>query len=298
MIRTEYFNENTFLYWGRRNPFLKLMQHVRASANTAKEKGQKYGRKEPWEIDIDAEYLEWLFSEQMGCCPYYEQLGIIKKLDLNLLYESFNFLTPSVDRINPDFGYIKGNVVITFRGTNHKKQKIPFDDFMIQLAEFENKKIIKKSKNIIKNLSNPNLYKNNMKSIDLMRVFVDAGDLPYALKVLKLSDNSPSKPKPTKTKSKSKGKVTNGTLDTTGLDSKTGERRRARKKFLHPKLKDFDSSKNLISVKEKWGWKYSDSIYSRDDDFINAVSGSLYLSPKGNKSDLYVDVDEIPLTYY
>jgi len=294
VVRTEYLNENTFLYWGQRNPFLKLMANVRTSANTAKEKGQKYGRKEPWEIDIDAEYLEWLFSEQMGCCPYYEQLGIIKKLDLNLLYVTFNFLTPSVDRINPDFGYIKGNVVITLRGINHMKGKIPFDDFMIQLAEFENKKIIKKSKNIIKNLSNPNLYKNNMKSIDLMRAFVDAGDLPYALKVLKLSDNSPSKPNPTKTKSKSKGKVTNGILDTTGLDSKLGEKRKARKQFVHPKLKDFDGSKNLISVKEKWGWNVSDSIYSREDDFINTVSGSLYRSPKGNKSDLYVDVDSLP----
>lgn len=269
------------------------MGNVRSSANTAKEKGQKYGRKEPWEIDIDAEYLEWLFSEQMGCCPYYEQLGIIKKLDLNLLYESFNFLTPSVDRIDPDFGYIKGNVVITFRGVNHMKQKIPFDNFMIQLAEFENKKIIKKPKNIIKNLFNPNLYKNNMKNIDLMRVFVDAGDLTYALKVLKLSDEIPSKSKRTKTKSKSKGKVKNGRLDTTGLDSSTGEKRKARRKYLSDKLKPYDDSKNLVSVTEYYNWNSPDNIYARDDNFINDVSSSLYRSPNGTKTQLYVDVDSV-----
>jgi hypothetical protein len=274
MIRTEYLNENTFLYWGRRNPFLKMMGNVRNSANTAKEKGQKYGRKEPWEIDIDAEYLEWLFSEQMGCCPYYEQLGIIKKLDLNLLYETFNFLTPSVDRIDPDFGYIKGNVVITLRGINHMKQKIPFDNFMIQLAKFENKKIIKKSKNIINKLFNPNIS-NNMKPIDLMRAFVDAGDLTYAMKVLKLSDEVPSKSKHTKTK------------------SSLGEKRKARRKYLSDRLKPFDDSKNLVSVTEYYNWNSPDNIYARDDNFINDVSSSLYRSPNGTKTQLYVDIDSV-----
>ena len=292
MIRTEYLNENTFLYWGRRNPFLKMMGNVRNSANTAKEKGQKYGRKEPWEIDIDAEYLEWLFSEQMGCCPYYEQLGIIKKLDLNLLYETFNFLTPSVDRIDPDFGYIKGNVVITLRGINHMKQKIPFDNFMIQLAKFENKKIIKKSKNIINKLFNPNIS-NNMKPIDLMRAFVDAGDLTYAMKVLKLSDEVPSKSKLTKTKSKSNGKVKNGRLDTTDLDSSTGEKRKARRKYIDNKLKPFDDSKNLVPVTEYYNWNSPDNIYARDDNFINDVSSSLYRSPNGTKTQLYVDVNSV-----
>jgi len=157
--------------------------------------------------------------------------------------------------------------------------------------------------NETKNKVKPKVKINKLKPmkkqpLDLMRAFVDAGDLTYALEVLKLSNDSPSKSKPTKTKSKSKVKVKNGRLDTTGLDSKSGEKRNARKKFVHAKLKDFDSSKNLVPVTEQWGWKYPHSIYAREDDFINAVSGSLYLSPKGYKTDLYVDVDTIPATYW
>ena len=40
---------------------------------------------------------------------------------------------------------------------------------------------------------------NNMNSIDLMRAFVDAGDITYAMKVLELSDGL-SETKSTKTK--------------------------------------------------------------------------------------------------
>jgi hypothetical protein len=294
-MMSKYYNAETFEYWGSRNPFLKLMAAVKQSSQTAEQKGQKYGRDVPHKIDIDEHYLEWLFNEQMGCCPYYEKLGIIKPLNLNLLYETYNFLTPSVDRIDSNFGYIKGNVVITFRGTNNSKLNIPYDRFMEQLAEFEgiNIKVIKKSKNIINKLFNPNIS-NNMKPIDLMRAFVDAGDLTYAMKVLKLSDEIPSKSQSTKTKSKSNGKVKNGRLDTTDLDSSTGEKRKARRKFLKPKYKPFDESKNLVDVTEQYNWSSPDNIFARDDKFINGVSGSLYLSPNGTMSGgLYVDVDSL-----
>ena len=293
-MMSKYYNAETFEYWGRRNPFLKLMMAVRLSARTAKQKGQRYGRDVAHKIDIDEHYLEWLFNEQMGCCPYYEKLGIIKPLNLNLLYETYNFLTPSVDRIDSNFGYIKGNVVITFRGTNNTKLSIPYDRFMEQLAEFEgiNIKVIKKSKNIINKLFNPNIS-NNMKPIDLMKAFVDAGELTYAMKVLKLSDEIPSKSQSTKTKSKSNGKVKNGRLDTTDLDSSTGEKRKARRKYIDNKLKPFDDSKNLVPVTEYYNWNSPDNIYARDDNFINDVSSSLYRSPNGTKTQLYVDVNSV-----
>ena len=172
------------------------------------------------------------------------------------------------------------------------KQKIPFDNFMIQLAKFENKKIIKKSKNIINKLFNPNIS-NNMKPIDLMKAFVDAGELTYAMKVLKLSDEIPSKSQSTKTKSKSNGKVKNGRLDTTDLDSSTGEKRKARRKYIDNKLKPFDDSKNLVPVTEYYNWNSPDNIYARDDNFINDVSSSLYRSPNGTKTQLYVDVNSV-----
>jgi hypothetical protein len=61
-----------------------------------------------------------------------------KKIDLDLVFESYNMLSPSVDRIDSTKGYIKGNVVITHRITNLGKNSHPFDEFINQLRIFNN----------------------------------------------------------------------------------------------------------------------------------------------------------------
>ena len=288
MRKSKYINPSEF---GKRNPFLILMARVNSSSSSAKDKGQKYGRKKPLPVKIDAEYLEKLFNEQMGLCPYYLALGIEKKLNLHLLYETFNFLTPSVDRIDSNKGYIPGNVVITFRGVNFMKSEIPYDRFMIQLEEFVSMGTVTKVKRndiVVKRLCNPNLIV--MKYMKLLKVFVDAGELEYATKVVEQCEE-PNSSNPTKPK---KAKITeNGELSTSGLKSSKSEKRKARRKYLNKRLKPFDDSKNLVPVTEQYKWNSPDNIYARDDKFINAVSGSIYRSPDGTKTQLYVDVDSI-----
>lgn len=280
MVRTKYLNENTFDYWGRRNPFLVLMANVNQSSKSAAEKGQQYGRKKALEVDIDAEYLEWLFSEQKGCCPYYEQLGIIKTLDLNLLYVTFNFLTPSVDRIDSNFGYIRGNVVITFRGVNKLKESIPYEEFMNQLGIFENTTIRVKSENIINKLSNPKV--NKMEYLELLKVFVDAGELPYAMKVLNQTNKVVSKP------------INTTTVDTSGLPE--SERLKVRAEARNKHLQPYDASKNLQPASLVHGVSRASSLLNRGDGYWNDMiqTGSLYMNEKGNKSEFLVDVDTVP----
>jgi|TARA_B100001057_G_C22582807_1_gene845799 hypothetical protein len=123
----------------KRCPFKELMCRVRSSAKTAKEKGQMYGRIEPWDIDIDSEYLKEIYEKNNGYCPYHLAIGIYKNIDLDLVFVSYNMLSPSVDRIDSTKGYIKGNVVITHRITNLGKQKTSFDEFLNQLRIFNNK---------------------------------------------------------------------------------------------------------------------------------------------------------------
>jgi len=279
MVETKYYNAETFNYWGSRNPFLVLMANVNQSAKSAAQKGQQYGRKEALEVDIDAEYLEWLFSEQQGCCPYYEQLGIIKKLDLNLLYVRFNFLTPSVDRIDSNFGYIRGNVVITFRGVNKLKESIPYDEFMNQLAIFENTTIRVQSKNIINKLFNPK--SNKMEYLELLKVFVDAGELPYAMKVLNQTKGVASKPITT-------------TIDTSGLSE--NERLKVRAAARNEHLQPFDSTKNLKPASEVFGVTKGASLVNRGDEYWNDMiqSGSMYETERGSKTEFLVDVDCVP----
>jgi hypothetical protein len=120
-------------------PFNLLMNRVRSSAKTAKEKGQMYGRTEPWDINIDAEYLKEIYEKNNGCCPYHLAIGVYKKIDLDLVFVSYNMLSPSVDRIDSTIGYVKGNVVITHRITNLGKQSTSFNEFLNQLRIYNNK---------------------------------------------------------------------------------------------------------------------------------------------------------------
>ena len=117
----------------KRCAYKLLMSRVRSSAKTAKEKGQIYGRTDSLEIDIDAEYLQELYEKSNGYCPYHLAIGIYKKVDINLVFESYNMLSPSVDRIDSTKGYIRGNVVITHRITNLGKNKTSFNEFINQL---------------------------------------------------------------------------------------------------------------------------------------------------------------------
>ena len=106
------------------------MERVRSSAQSAEEKGQIHGRKEPLEIDITWEDIKEQFEKQGGYEYYLAKIGIKRKIDLDRIYNSYDQLSPSIDRIDSSKGYIKGNFVITFRYLNLGKGPISEDEFV------------------------------------------------------------------------------------------------------------------------------------------------------------------------
>ena len=80
--------------------------------------------KKPRRIDITWEDLEAIFKEQMGKCYWF---GI--KLDPTGIFESYNPMAISADRIDDDKGYIERNVVICCRMANLGRGKCKATDF-------------------------------------------------------------------------------------------------------------------------------------------------------------------------
>tara|TARA_Y100000310_G_scaffold82949_1_gene79639 strand:+ start:66 stop:971 length:906 start_codon:yes stop_codon:yes gene_type:complete len=136
----------------KRNPHKKLMERVRSSAQSAEDKGQIHGRKEPLEIGITWEDIKEQFEKQSGYEYYLLKIGIKRKIDLDRVYNSYDQLSPSIDRIDSSKGYILGNFVITFRYLNLGKGPISEDEFVkiLKYAHFGDNpnKINYKSSNI------------------------------------------------------------------------------------------------------------------------------------------------------
>jgi hypothetical protein len=86
------------------------------------------------EIDIDCEYIDYLFDKQGGKCYWF---GV----DLIPSTEKKHPQQPSLDRINNKLGYIKGNIVLSSYSANIGRNENDYDTW----------------KNFIK-LINPNIY--------------------------------------------------------------------------------------------------------------------------------------------
>lgn len=61
------------------------------------------------DFDVDLEYLKTLWESQNGICPFSGQKMILRT-HTNCVSESTNPYTASIDRINSEVGYIKGNI--------------------------------------------------------------------------------------------------------------------------------------------------------------------------------------------
>ena len=59
------------------------------------------------------------------------------RIDLNQIFIANSVLAPSVDRLDGDEGYVKGNVVITTRfvnlGRNRDNDEVRFRDFLDEM---------------------------------------------------------------------------------------------------------------------------------------------------------------------
>jgi len=70
-------------------------------------------------INIDTEYLDKIFKEQDGKCALTK---------LNLSFKISTLETVSVDRIDNDYGYIKGNIQLVCVGANYLRNRYTFNE--------------------------------------------------------------------------------------------------------------------------------------------------------------------------
>ena len=113
-----------------RNPYLKMMGNVK---NAARNKGSArntigegmkreiamgpngpYRLKKYHPVEITWEDIKEQFESQDGKCHW---TGM--PIDLDLIFETHNCASPSVDRLDDTKGYVKGNFVITTRFVNN-----------------------------------------------------------------------------------------------------------------------------------------------------------------------------------
>jgi len=94
----------------------------------------KRARNNGWEYNLDREYLVNLWKEQQGCCAV---SGI--KMDVaSGTRENKNPYRASLDRIDNNKGYVKGNVRFTTHWVNNAKSTWPetiFEDFITNISK-------------------------------------------------------------------------------------------------------------------------------------------------------------------
>jgi hypothetical protein len=81
------------------------------------------------EFDLTKEFLIELWESQNGAC-YYTNLPMKNSMKTNG-FQSWD--SPSLDRIDPNFGYIKGNIVWCLFSINSFKQSLTIEEFEKQI---------------------------------------------------------------------------------------------------------------------------------------------------------------------
>ena len=83
-------------------------------------------RKKKFEFNLDLEYLKNLWESQKGKCPY----SNIEMLLSNTAYgKQFKPISASLDRIDSNKGYVKGNVEFVCLAMNYAKNKFSREEF-------------------------------------------------------------------------------------------------------------------------------------------------------------------------
>lgn len=74
-------------------------------------------------FNLDAKFIQSLWESQVAKCWY-------SNLPMRISKKKVGFYSPSLDRLNPDLGYVKGNVVLCLFAVNSFKQELPAEDFI------------------------------------------------------------------------------------------------------------------------------------------------------------------------
>jgi len=81
-------------------------------------------------FNLDPEYIQMLWKTQNAKCWY---SGLFMKISKNKV----GFFSPSLDKLDPNLGYIKGNVVLCLFAVNSFKQELIAKDFIDLLASIK-----------------------------------------------------------------------------------------------------------------------------------------------------------------
>ena len=111
-----------------KNPWKTLIAKAKTAARPGQEKKNGIKRTEPLDVTIDEIYLQKQFIKQDGKC-YWTGYPI----NPYGIYEKNNPLSPSLDRLDENDGYIPGNVVISLRLFNLGRQRCPEKKFKEQI---------------------------------------------------------------------------------------------------------------------------------------------------------------------
>jgi hypothetical protein len=116
-----------------KNPWKALIKKAKSASRPGQEKKNGIKRTEPLDVTIDDVYLIKQFSKQNGKC-YWTEFPI----NPQGVFESNNPLSPSLERLDENKGYVPENVVIALRLFNLGRQRCPevkFKEQVMQLKE-------------------------------------------------------------------------------------------------------------------------------------------------------------------
>lgn len=119
--------------WNKENPERRDARSTRANrvgswARYLASSCSGAARKRGLTCDLDADYLLDLFEKQKGRC-YWLGIPMVPSV------ESRNPARPSVDRLVPTLGYVRGNVVLSTQFANMGRNACPADRFADFVAE-------------------------------------------------------------------------------------------------------------------------------------------------------------------
>lgn len=101
--------------WGKFSPFREILRRVRKRFKRAKEKYLTWD-----EPDLTIEYLQKIWEDQKGICPYTGyKMNLPKNSKENLQHQTL--YSASLDRIDPFQSYVQGNVEFVCTGINFLK---------------------------------------------------------------------------------------------------------------------------------------------------------------------------------